>query len=236
MPGQTRIHFVRHAQTLFNTTDQMQGWCDSPLTPHGERQAAALGEWMREVPLAAVFTSDLPRTRTTTAAALAGHPDLEPVPLTDLREWHFGGLEGRSSSGAWASVLDRAGHGHLPVEEGLAAMVELGYDEMIDGLAAIDPLGRAETAADVHRRARAALDVVFPVAAELDRTDGGDVLVVTHGAFVGTLLRHAVPAHRMTPGFGNCGIVTVSGVGDPREVLGVDHSCGLTDPMPEAVS
>ena len=28
----TRLYLMRHGQTLFNTLNRIQGWCDSPLT------------------------------------------------------------------------------------------------------------------------------------------------------------------------------------------------------------
>ena len=31
----TRLYLMRHGQTLFNTLNRIQGWCDSPLTEKG---------------------------------------------------------------------------------------------------------------------------------------------------------------------------------------------------------
>ena len=35
----TRFYLMRHGQTLFNTLNRIQGWCDSPLTEKGRDQA-----------------------------------------------------------------------------------------------------------------------------------------------------------------------------------------------------
>ena len=35
----TRLYLMRHGQTLFNTLNRIQGWCDSPLTEKGREQA-----------------------------------------------------------------------------------------------------------------------------------------------------------------------------------------------------
>ena len=35
----TRLYLMRHGQTLFNTLNRIQGWCDSPLTEKGRDQA-----------------------------------------------------------------------------------------------------------------------------------------------------------------------------------------------------
>ena len=33
------LYLMRHGQTLFNVLKKIQGWCDSPLTEEGIRQA-----------------------------------------------------------------------------------------------------------------------------------------------------------------------------------------------------
>ena len=42
---------IRHGETLWNTQQRMQGSLDSDLSPKGELQIKALGEWMKEVPI-----------------------------------------------------------------------------------------------------------------------------------------------------------------------------------------
>lgn len=37
------IYMVRHGETFFNMTDQVQGFCDSQLTKNGQEQAKKLG-------------------------------------------------------------------------------------------------------------------------------------------------------------------------------------------------
>ena len=34
-----RLYLMRHGQTMFNEQKRIQGWCDSPLTELGKRQA-----------------------------------------------------------------------------------------------------------------------------------------------------------------------------------------------------
>jgi probable phosphoglycerate mutase len=206
MAGDARVHFVRHAETLFNVNGQLQGWCDSPLTDRGERQAAALGERLRELPIAAAFTSDLTRTRTTTAAALVGHPDVEPVPMTELREWHLGGWEGKPNAQLWTPVFAEYGYDYAPGSPAWPAMTADGRETVIDTVQRLDPLGRAESAADVRARLTSGLDVILDVAREAD----GDVLVVTHGMVLGTIVRQLLPGHVLAAGFPNCGTITAT--------------------------
>jgi probable phosphoglycerate mutase len=215
-----RIHFVRHAETLFNVNGQLQGWCDSPLTERGEQQAAALGEWMRNVPVVAAFMSDLTRTRTTMAAALAGHPSIEAVPMRELREWNFGGWEGQPNADLWTPVFAAHGYTYVPGSADYAEMTATSLDTVIDAIHASDPLGRAESAADVNLRLTSGLATILAEAQRLG--DSGDVVVVTHGTVLGSILRHVLPTHRAVAGFPNCGIVTVTlrdGVAEVSDII-----------------
>lgn len=40
------LYMMRHGQTLFNQKRLMQGWCDSPLTELGKRQARCVKEYL----------------------------------------------------------------------------------------------------------------------------------------------------------------------------------------------
>ena len=220
------IHFVRHAETHFNVRQQLQGWCDSPLTERGERQAVALGEWMRAVPLAAAYMSDFTRTRTTMAAALAGHPHLDPKPLTELREWNFGGWEGQPNADLWTPVFAAHGQAYSPVAADWRTLTADGFDSVIDNIHRLDPIGRADTGATVQARVTAALAIVVATAERARVRDDGDVLVVTHGSVLGSLLRTLVPDYRLGAGFPNCGVLSVA-VADGTWVAGALYgSCG----------
>ncbi|MCU1404280.1 MAG: Phosphoglycerate mutase [Glaciihabitans sp.] len=234
MPADARIHFVRHAETLFNVNGQLQGWCDSPLTERGEHQVKTLGERMRNVPLGAAFVSDLTRTRTTMAGALSGHPGLVATPMTELREWHFGSWEGQPNASLWAPVFSRLGFTYAPGSADWPTLTENGFDAVLDGIYAHDPLHRAETANDINTRLERGLGVIVAAAVEAAESGAGDVIVVTHGAVLGTILRQLDPGYRPRAGFPNCGIVTVT-ARNGRFVVGeVDDSCArpeLTAPV-----
>lgn len=222
-----RIHFVRHAETLFNVNGQLQGWCDSPLTKRGEHQAAALGERLRNVPLAAAFTSDLTRTRTTAAAALAGHPHLSLTEMPELREWNFGAWEGQPNASLWGPVFRDHGYSYVPASPDWPLITANGFDTVIDSIHRHDPSGRAETSEQVHIRLTKGLAVLAAAAEQAAASNAGDVLVVTHGVVLGTLLRHIAPDHILPAGFPNCGLVTVTWHGSRGVVGDVDASCAL---------
>ena len=42
------LYLMRHGQTLFNVRRKVQGWCDSPLTELGIRQAITAGEYFKK--------------------------------------------------------------------------------------------------------------------------------------------------------------------------------------------
>lgn len=85
--------YARHGETLFNLLGRMQGWCDSPLTRSGIRDAREAGELLRSVPLNAAFTSTSERCVDTAQLILQGRD----VPLyfdKGLKEMNFGSFEG----------------------------------------------------------------------------------------------------------------------------------------------
>src|SRR4051812_50088063 len=64
------ILLVRHGETEWNRIRRYQGWLDSPLTPEGIAQAAALGRRLLLLPEAAeaaIVASPLGRARHTAA-------------------------------------------------------------------------------------------------------------------------------------------------------------------------
>ena len=64
----TKIYLIRHAEAEGNIFRRMDGHYDSRITPNGYRQIAALQERFCDVPIDAVYASDLFRTRETAKA------------------------------------------------------------------------------------------------------------------------------------------------------------------------
>ena len=89
----------RHGETLWNTQLRMQGSLDSDLTPKGESQIKALGEWMKEVPFDYLYCSDTARAHKTAEAIrkFTGH-NLNFDKR--LREKNLGVFEGLTSEEA----------------------------------------------------------------------------------------------------------------------------------------
>lgn len=89
----TRICFVRHGETAWNTERRLQGHLDIPLNERGRAQAAAAAEWLREQPVAAVYSSDLARAAET-ARHIASAQGLGAMLETAFRERRYGVFEG----------------------------------------------------------------------------------------------------------------------------------------------
>ncbi len=89
----TTIYLVRHCECVANVERRLSGIVDYPITEKGRGQLDGLAARFACVPLDAVYTSPLARTRAT-AAAIARHNGA-PV-LVDERfiEFNFGSLDG----------------------------------------------------------------------------------------------------------------------------------------------
>src|SRR5262249_39585099 len=88
-------YVARHGETAWSLTGQHTGLTDLPLTQRGERNAVRLGERLRGLRFAQVFTSPLQRARRT--CELAGFGTVATVD-PDLLEWNYGEYEGVRSA------------------------------------------------------------------------------------------------------------------------------------------
>jgi probable phosphoglycerate mutase len=88
-------YLARHGETAWSISGQYTGLTDLTLTERGERTARRLGERLRELTFAKVFTSPLKRARRT--CELAGFGDVAETD-PDLVEWNYGEYEGRRTS------------------------------------------------------------------------------------------------------------------------------------------
>jgi probable phosphoglycerate mutase len=89
------VYLARHGETAWSLSGQHTGLTDLPLTERGERTARRLGERLRELTFARVFTSPLKRAART--CELAGFGAVAEVDR-DLVEWDYGQYEGRRTA------------------------------------------------------------------------------------------------------------------------------------------
>ncbi len=91
----TLIYLTRHGQTKWNEERRLQGWKDAPLTQLGLSQAKKLGNRLKEITFDAIYSSDSQRAFET-AQIITGKAISEINLIKDLRELHFGDLEGKT--------------------------------------------------------------------------------------------------------------------------------------------
>ncbi len=89
----TTIFLVRHGQTDSNIKDIYMGWSAEELNNTGFNQVQQLASRLARQPIAAVYTSPLQRTMTTSRMLSKPHR-LSPVIVQDLIEINLGNWEG----------------------------------------------------------------------------------------------------------------------------------------------
>jgi len=169
----TVVLLARHGQTDWNRDQRFQGHSDPPLNETGRAQAATLAEELRDVPLAAVYSSDL-RRAVETAAVVAAAKGLPVRSRPQLREIDVG---------EWAGLTVSEIETRFP-------------DAMRRHAAGGDGWERGETHAVMQERIVAAVSEL--AAGHPDET----ILLVGHGGTMRALMAHAAgvpfPEYRRT--------------------------------------
>jgi broad specificity phosphatase PhoE len=113
------IYLARHGETAWSLTGQHTGLTDLPLTERGERNARQLGERLRGLTFAKVYTSPLQRAaRTCALAGFGAVADVDP----DVVEWDYGQYEGlrtaeiREKHSDWLLFRDGCPGGESPAQ------------------------------------------------------------------------------------------------------------------------
>ena len=161
----TTIYLIRHAEAEGNLYRRIQGHWNGQVTPRGQKQIDALAERFRGVPIDAVWSSDLQRTKDTAGAILKYH-DLQLETTPRLREANLGVWEGRP----WGDVE----------YESPEQMYYFNHDP------AKWSIPQCERFPEVQARMRA---VLAEIAA---RYEGQTVAVVSHGVAIRSFLASAL--------------------------------------------
>ncbi len=118
------VYLARHGETAWTVSGQHTGRTDLPLTAQGQINARRLGERLRGLTFAKVFTSPLQRAAMT--CELAGFSAAAETDR-DLVEWNYGQYEGRRTSeihlerSGWRLFRDGCPGGETPREVGARA-------------------------------------------------------------------------------------------------------------------
>src|SRR5262249_1446620 len=118
------VYMARHGNTAWTLSGQHTGLTDLPLTSDGEHNAQQLGERLKGISFARVFTSPLQRaTRTCELAGFGTVGETDP----DLVEWDYGKYEGLTSAQIlrdrpdWQLFRDGVPGGESPEQVGARA-------------------------------------------------------------------------------------------------------------------
>jgi probable phosphoglycerate mutase len=131
-----QIYLARHGETAWSLSGQHTGRTDIPLTPRGEQIARQLGERLKGLHFAHVFTS--PRQRARRTCELAGF-GANAVTEPDLAEWDYGDYEGKTSDEIrqarpdWSLFRDGAPGGESPDQIGARADRLIARLRQLDG-------------------------------------------------------------------------------------------------------
>ena len=160
--SKVKLYIARHGKTMFNTIGRAQGWSDSPLTPFGEEGIRELGVGLKAagIPFKVAYSSDSGRTIQTMDIILR-ETGLETIPYKRdkrIREWCFGSLDGGYDGELFYGVLPRT-----DAFQG-KDLHEVTYPELAQGI----------------------LDVDTAIAEDLERSGGGNAIVVSHGMTIAT--------------------------------------------------
>jgi probable phosphoglycerate mutase len=135
----TRFFLMRHAMTVWNREERIQGQMDTPLAPEGERQIEAWRDELKSLGLNSICSSDLGRARAT-ARGLNQTLALPLLTEPRLREQDWGRWTGRVHRRLKTEDAERyrretargwhfqppAGESHLQVlERALGALADL---------------------------------------------------------------------------------------------------------------
>ena len=118
------LYIARHGNTAWTHSGQHTGLTDLPLTPDGERNAVRLGQRLKGMKFAKVFTSPLQRAaRTCELSGFGAGAITDP----DLVEWDYGKYEAMTSAEilrvnpSWDLFRDGGPGGESPEQIGARA-------------------------------------------------------------------------------------------------------------------
>jgi probable phosphoglycerate mutase len=130
------VYLARHGETAWSLSGQHTGLTDLPLTDHGERNARSLGERLRGLTFARVYTSPLQRAvRTCELAGFGAVAQVDP----ELVEWNYGEYEGRRTADIhkerpdWQLFRDGCPGGETPQQVGARADRVIGRVRAVGG-------------------------------------------------------------------------------------------------------
>jgi probable phosphoglycerate mutase len=170
----TRLCLIRHGETHWNTERRLQGHTDVELNHRGKAQAIQMATALKKLALNfdALYTSDLKRAADT-ANAIVREFKVPAIVMSDLRERHFGALQGLSISDA-PTLKPKLWQAHMARD----------IDHELEG---------GESIAQFARRVQDALEMI------LQKHFAETVILVSHGGTLDMMYRIATGQALVAP-------------------------------------
>lgn len=90
-----KLYLMRHGETYFNVWHKIQGWCDSPLTENGIKQAKAARNYFNENNIHFDHAYCSTAERASDTLEIVTDHKMPYQRIKELREWGFGSFEGQ---------------------------------------------------------------------------------------------------------------------------------------------
>ena len=124
-----------------------------------------------------------------------------------FKEWNYGGFEGKTNAEMWTPIFEA---NDLKFDEDWTdydkLVNKLGDEGVADAIAESDPLKVAESYKDITKRGQAAMDKVV---ADAKKKKAKNVLIVSSGSMIPTLLEMLVPGEYQGEAIDNCSVTTL---------------------------
>lgn len=181
------IYLVRHGQTILNKYRRLQGWCDSPLSPQGIKDAQIAGKHLSHIKFDAAYHSDTLRAMRTCNEILTKNENsiTNSKTITNFREQGFGYFEGADSGQTW--VMIGLPHGCKSYYE---IIDRLGFAATRDLLHENDPFGDAEDDQTFWNRISDGFEYL-----KKNHNDNENILIVSHSLTIRTIIDHFAPQY-----------------------------------------
>ena len=162
-----RLYLVRHGQTDMNKRNMFYGWTDTDINETGIQQAEMLRQYFRQIPIDAIYSSDL-RRAAHTAEIIALGKDMPVHYDSAFRELYYGDWENQTTEYIEKNFKEEL-RGWVTDWKGLA-------------------MPNGEKFSDFYHRVAAGVDRL------VEENRGKNVLLVAHNGALSAMLCHLTGA------------------------------------------
>lgn len=217
------FYFVRHAETMLNRMERVQGWANAPLTEKGIVDTHRSGRGLKDIKFDAIYTSDLMRTIETAQILLEENNhahQLEIHPMTEFREVNFGYYEGLDANQLWRDVRE-----HLSTVYGIDQAEQIQAEVFLNTIHELDPYKFAEDYKTFWMRVESGLLELLNSHAGTNET----ILIVSHGMTIQNLLNGLVADFHEKERLNNASVSVVQYIDGQFKLLKYNDTSHFTD-------